>query len=199
MIDNPARLYLASRSPRRAELLRQIGIGFEPLLAEVDETPLPDENPEHYVERVAVAKARAGWQQLLDRQLYPLPVLGADTSVVLGRRIMGKPASRAEGLAMLQSLSGRSHHVMTAVCLCYRQQCLTALNLTRVTMREISSQELLDYWQSGEPRGKAGGYAIQGRAAVFIERIEGSYSAVVGLPLLETSQLLQQLEKEIQS
>jgi septum formation protein len=190
------RLYLASQSPRRAELLAQIGIEFGILPVSVDETVQADEAPAEYVQRLAVAKARAGWQ-LVQQGAFPvLPVLGADTSVVLDQQILGKPEDRAHGLAMLESLAGRSHRVMTAICMCYQQHQLQALNITEVRFRPISRPELLAYWDTGEPLGKAGGYAIQGRAAVFVESIKGSYSSVVGLPLQETYQMLLQLEKE---
>lgn len=199
------RLYLASQSPRRAQLLQQIAVEFEILAVSVDETPLAvtaaaggqTEAAADYVQRLAIAKARAGWQQVVARGLPALPVLGADTSVVLGEQILGKPVDRAHGLAMLESLSGRSHRVMTAVCLCYGERQRSAINITEVSFRALSEPEIADYWQSGEPWDKAGGYAIQGRAAVFVERISGSYSSVVGLPLLETSRLLTQLEQEI--
>ena len=191
---NPARLYLASQSPRRAELLQQIGVDFLKLTVDVDETPLVQENAEQYVARVASEKARAGWTLLQQSNDMLLPVLGADTSVVLAGEIMGKPDSREHALAMLTKLSGQTHQVMTAVSLCYQQQELSALVVTDVTFRKITAQELDNYWRTGEPEGKAGAYAIQGLAAVFVERIAGSYSAVVGLPLLETHQLLQHIE-----
>ena len=191
---NPARLYLASQSPRRAELLQQIGVDFLKLTVDVDETPLVQENAEQYVARVASEKARAGWTLLQQSNDMLLPVLGADTSVVLAGEIMGKPDSREHALAMLTKLSGQTHQVMTAVSLCYQQQELSALVITDVTFRKITAQELDNYWRTGEPEGKAGAYAIQGLAAVFVERIAGSYSAVVGLPLLETHQLLQHIE-----
>ncbi len=188
------RLYLASQSPRRAQLLQQIAIDFEPLSVSVDETPIAAEVAADYVQRLAAAKAQAGWQYVTEQALPVLPVLGADTCVVLGQQIMGKPTDQAHGLAMLKALSGRTHQVMSAVCLCNEQNALVALNTTEVSFRQISEQELTAYWHSGEPLGKAGAYAIQGRAAVFVEHIKGSYSSVVGLPLLETSRLLSQLE-----
>lgn len=191
--NNP-RLYLASQSPRRAELLQQIAICFELLPVAVDETPLHDELPKDYVLRLAIAKAQAGWQRSQLQGLAVLPVLGADTSVVLGRQILGKPSCREEGLAMLKSLAGRTHQVMTAVCLCLHGQLRSVVTITEVTFRPVSELELQEYWATGEPLGKAGAYAIQGRGAVFVERIQGSYSAVVGLPLLETSQLLTEIE-----
>jgi septum formation protein len=195
MESTSPRLYLASQSPRRAELLRQIGLPFQLLPIEVDETPLAGELPADYVVRVAAAKSRCGWQQLEVAALPPMPVLGADTAVVLQGRIMGKPVDRQHGLAMLESLSGQTHQVMTALSYAYQGREWAALNTTEVTFRTLSAAEIAQYWRSGEPLGKAGAYAIQGFAAVFVEQIKGSYSAVVGLPLLETSQLLQKIEK----
>lgn len=188
-----AQIYLASQSPRRAELLQQIGVDFVCLPIDVDETPLADEAPVDYVQRVALAKAQAGWAQCQEQGLSPLPVLAADTSVILAGRIMGKPRDRDHGLAMLSALAGQTHHVLTAICLCFQGETYSALSTTQVSFRAIGAAELDDYWASGEPLGKAGAYAIQGRAAVFVENIHGSYSGVVGLPLLETHQLLQQL------
>ena len=188
-------LYLASQSPRRAELLRQVGIRFDCVSAPVDETLAPGEAAEHYVQRLAEAKAKAGWKQVLAQQLPELPVLGADTSVVLDGAVLGKPVDRADGLAMLAALSGRSHQVMTAVCLYSHDVRQLALSVSEVTFRHLSLDECEHYWQTGEPADKAGGYAIQGRAAIFIEQLQGSYSGVVGLPLLETWQLLEDYER----
>jgi septum formation protein len=188
-------IYLASQSPRRKELLQQIGVKFEQISVDVDETAADGEDPESYVVRVAGEKAKAGWQLVEQQGLRPLPVLGADTAVILGQQIMGKPRDRSHGLAMLSELSGQTHQVMSAVCFHShgRQWCL--LNTTEVTFRTISPTELQQYWDTGEPIGKAGAYAIQGRAAVFVERLKGSYSAVVGLPLLETHQLLNEINQ----
>ncbi len=192
---DPVRLYLASQSPRRAELLQQIGIGFEKITVDTDETPLAGELAAEYVKRVAIGKAQAGLAAVQQQGLSPLPVLGADTAVILGEQIMGKPRDRDHALAMLEQLSGKTHQVMSAICLCYQQYQQVALSITEVSFRDISSSELAQYWQSGEPLGKAGAYAIQGLGAVFVEKIHGSYSAVVGLPLLETQQLLQKMEQ----
>jgi septum formation protein len=188
-----ARIYLASQSPRRAELLQQIAVDFVCLPIDVDETPLANEAAVDYVQRVALAKARAGWAQCLQQGLPPLPVLAADTSVILDGQIMGKPRNRDHGLAMLSALAGRTHQVLTAVCLCFQGEVHSVLSTTQVSFRAINTAELEQYWASGEPLGKAGAYAIQGRAAVFVEDIHGSYSGVVGLPLLETHQLLLQV------
>lgn len=180
-------LYLASASPRRRELLQQIGVPFSLLAVSVDETPLPDEAAEDYVRRVALDKARAGLAVLPDANAC---VLAADTSVVLDQRILGKPADRADGLAMLAALSGRSHRVLTAIVLANRSACEVRLVDSEVEFRSIDASEAQAYWNSGEPRDKAGGYAIQGWGAVFVSQLHGSYSAVVGLPLCETAQLL---------
>lgn len=178
-------LYLASRSPRRRELLEQLGLTYAPIAADVDETPLPGEDPRRYVARMALAKARAG--RLAARTAHP--VLGADTAVVCDERILGKPADAEEALAMLRLLSGREHRVLTGIALLGQRE-QTAVSETRVSFRVIEPAEALAYWASGEPRDKAGAYAIQGRGALFVEHISGSYSGVVGLPLFETAALL---------
>ena len=181
---NPV-LRLASASPRRQELLAQIGVPHAVAVADVDEGVRGGESVTAYVERVARAKAEAIWQRLQD-----LPVLGADTTVVLDGSSLGKPRDRAHGLKMLEGLSGREHQVLTAVALVTAAgtQCVTSISTVR--MRASSAQERARYWDSGEPRDKAGAYAIQGRGAIFIESLQGSYSGVVGLPLFETAQLL---------
>jgi len=184
-----AALFLASASPRRRELLTQIGVPFELLSITLDETPLPAERPEAYVQRLAREKALAGWAAVGDDSAA---VLGADTAVVIDERILGKPADRAEGLLMLESLSDREHHVLTAVALATRDACEVRLVTSRVRFRRIERAEAEAYWASGEPCDKAGGYAIQGWGAVFVAELRGSYSAVVGLPLCESAQLLDQ-------
>ncbi len=186
-----AALFLASASPRRRELLTQIGVPFELLSITLDETPLPAERPEAYVQRLAREKALVGWAAVGDDSVA---VLGADTTVVIDQRILGKPADRAEGLLMLESLSDREHHVLTAVALATRGACEVRLVTSRVRFRRIERAEAEAYWASGEPCDKAGGYAIQGWGAVFVAELRGSYSAVVGLPLCETAQLLDQAE-----
>jgi len=180
-------LFLASASPRRRELLAQIGVPFSLVSVSVDETPSPTESPEAYVERVARDKALAGLVSLGGRDGC---VLGADTSVVLDQHILGKPADRADGLAMLAALSGRTHRVMTAVALASRSACEVRVVISEVTFCTIDEAEAERYWDSGEPADKAGGYAIQGWGAVFVSQLHGSYSAVVGLPLCETAQLI---------
>ncbi|WP_342649622.1 Maf family protein [Pseudomonas sp. REB1044] len=181
-------LYLASGSPRRRELLAQIGVPFTRVHAPIDETPLPAEAPQAYVERLARAKAAAGFATLS----APGVVLGADTAVVLDGVILGKPDDREHALAMLGDLSGREHQVLTAVALTDGQRSLSLCVATQVRFRAISFDEAWRYWASGEPVDKAGGYAIQGLGAVFVSAIAGSYSAVVGLPLSETAELLEQ-------
>lgn len=181
-------LYLASASPRRHELLAQIGVPFRVLACSVDESVRPAELPEHYVERLARAKAQSGLAQLQGDA--SACVLGADTSVVVAGRILGKPAGRDQALQMLQALSGREHLVLTAVALANKRGCEVRLVTSRVTMRNITPAEMQAYWASGEPADKAGAYAVQGLAAIFVKQLQGSYSAVVGLPLCETAELL---------
>ncbi|MBW0235490.1 MULTISPECIES: Maf family protein [Pseudomonas] len=184
-------LYLASGSPRRRELLTQIGVPFSTVSAAIDETPLPNESPVAYVERLAREKARAGREQLLmSPPASAFCVLGADTTVVLNERILGKPIDEADALAMLMALSGREHEVLTAIAILDEGRCETRVVRSSVRFRNISKQEASLYWASGEPRDKAGGYAVQGLAAVFVSGLNGSYSAVVGLPVCETAELL---------
>lgn len=178
-------LILASASPRRAELLRQLGVRHRVEPADVDESVWPDEAPEAYVRRVTAAKAAAGAARAPGRA-----VLAADTAVLVGTELFGKPRDQREGLAMLETLSGRVHHVLTAVALAVGPDVQTALSSTAVTFRATTAAERLRYWQTGEPQGKAGGYAVQGYAAAFITRLDGSYSGVMGLPLAETAALL---------
>lgn len=180
------RLYLASGSPRRRELLEQIGVAFSVLSAAIDETPHPAETPRAYVERLALGKARAGAALLT----APGVVLGADTAVVLDGCILGKPLDAADSLATLAGLSGREHEVLTAVALVEGARSQVFSVSSRVGFRQISEEQAKAYWASGEPQDKAGGYAIQGLGAVFVQSLQGSYSAVVGLPLCETAQLL---------
>ncbi|WP_442109444.1 Maf family protein [Pseudomonas sp. NUPR-001] len=185
-------LYLASASPRRRELLTQIGVPFTTLSAAVDETPLPGEAAPAYVERLARAKASAGLAALAPDVATRVAILGADTAVVLDGRILGKPVDRDDALDMLAALSGREHQVLTAVAVADQQRCLSVCVTSDVRFGPISSTQAQAYWASGEPLDKAGAYAIQGLGAVFVQRIEGSYSAVVGLPLNETAELLAQ-------
>ncbi|MDN5516733.1 MAG: Maf-like protein [Pseudomonas sp.] len=183
-----ATLFLASASPRRRELLAQIAVPCVTQIASIDETPLPGEQPEAYVERLARGKAHAGLAALSNSP--DAVVLGADTAVVLDGQILGKPLDFEDFRRMLAGLSGRSHQVMTAVALVSRQAEAARVVCSDVTFRHLSEAEICAYWASGEPCDKAGGYGIQGLAAIFVNRIEGSYSAVVGLPLCETAQML---------
>ncbi|QNH05813.1 septum formation inhibitor Maf [Pseudomonas sp. B11D7D] len=183
-----ATLYLASASPRRRELLAQIAVPCVTQIASIDETPLPGEQPAAYVERLARGKAHAGLAALSNST--DAVVLGADTAVVLDGQILGKPLDFEDFRRMLAGLSGRSHQVMTAVALVGRQAEAAQVVCSDVTFRHLSEVEICAYWASGEPSDKAGGYGIQGLAAIFVSRIEGSYSAVVGLPLCETAQML---------
>lgn len=197
------RLYLASRSPRRRELLHQIGVSFETLLfradvradPEVDETPLPGEDPSAYVERVALAKARFGRQLIALRRLVPLPVLSADTSLELDGEIIGKPVDADDAERILRRLAGRSHRVLTAVALAAPRDgpIESALSVSEVVFGPLNDLQIRRYVATGEALDKAGAYGIQGRAAMFVERIAGSYSGVMGLPLYETGQLLGRL------
>jgi septum formation protein len=192
-------IYLASRSPRRRELLTQIGVRFHLLLfrarpgegLDVDEEPLAGELPAAYVERVARDKAEAGWRRLMQRNLPQAPVLAADTTVALGERILGKPASREEAAAMLAELSDSQHQVLTAIALKYGDWMESALSRSEVRFKKLTPAEIRQYAASGECNDKAGAYAIQGRAARFITELRGSYSGVMGLPLYETAQLLE--------
>lgn len=183
-------IYLASASPRRRELLRQIGVVYRLLRIEVDETPRAAERPDHYVARLALAKAQAGCQALGRRK--PAPVLGADTAVVVADVILGKPRSREEGLAMLAQLSGHEHQVWSAVALATPTRNAVKVQESQVRFRALTQLECAAYWESGEPCDKAGGYGIQGRAAAFITELHGSYSGVMGLPLFETAELLRE-------
>jgi len=182
-------IYLASASPRRSALLTQIGVPHQVRAVDIDEQCLPQEAPRSYVTRLARIKAQTLWDRLpaSDR----LPVLGSDTTVALGADILGKPRDRDDGMRMLGRLSAQTHQVFTAVALCHAGGCDLRLSVSDVTFRALSGAEIAAYWQTGEPADKAGGYAVQGVAAVFIERISGSYSGIMGLPLYETAELLQ--------
>ncbi len=179
------KIILASASPRRQELLNQINVRHLVQIVDIDETPLFNESPTDYVQRLAAEKAAACVQQFNSQ----LPILAADTTVVLGDHIMGKPQNQNEALAMLRQLSGNTHQVFTAIALFGRIH-HHALSVTEVTFKPLSEAEILAYWHSGEPLDKAGSYAIQGVGSLFIERINGSFSGVMGLPLFETAQLL---------
>ncbi len=181
-------LYLASGSPRRRELLTQIGVPFSSLIVPIDENSLPEEPPRAYVERLARAKAQAGLAALADPG--DAVVLGADTAVILDGRILGKPQDRDEAVATLSALSACEHQVLTAVALASANKVVVRVVSSRVRFRLLTRTEIEAYWATDEPRDKAGSYAIQGLAAVFVSQLQGSYSAVVGLPLCETAELL---------
>ncbi|MBE0470333.1 MAG: septum formation inhibitor Maf [Methyloprofundus sp.] len=180
-----ATLILASASPRRSELLNQLGLAHTIHIADVDETPLANEKPADYVLRVAHQKSLAVQQQCVQDSV----ILAADTAVVLGDTLMGKPDNLAHAQSMLSRLSGTTHQVYSAVSLRGRtiQQ---ALSVSNVTFRTLSEQEIIDYWHTGEPADKAGAYAVQGLASIFIQSIQGSFSGIMGLPLFETAQIL---------
>ena len=187
----PPQVILASASPRRSRLLRQIGVSFRVVAADLDETVLPGERPADYVVRVANDKAAAVWRRLQDS----VPVLAADTTVVLDGDILGKPGDRAEAVGMLQRLSGRTHQVFSAVTLqAGANHAANRLNVTRVTFAPLEPEWIELYCASGEPMDKAGAYGVQGLAAARIVRIDGSFSGVMGLPLYETSELLYRFE-----
>ena len=193
------KIYLASKSPRRRELLRQIGIEFEILMLRegdvrdgaVSEIVLPGEAPEDYVARVAREKAESGAGAVLWRKLPQRPVLASDTTVTLDSLILGKPANMEDAVSTLKLLSGRTHQVLTSVAVMANGQMFEAMQRSEVTFGELSEHTLRAYCALSEPYDKAGGYAVQGYAAQFIERITGSYSGIMGLPLFETTQLLQ--------
>lgn len=186
-------LYLASVSPRRQALLKQLGITFSVINTDIDETPHNNELPEDYVQRLAIAKAKAGFTMLSDQQQKTACILAADTTVSINNKILGKPQSKQQAIIMLAELSDKTHKVFTAITLYYQNQFINQVITTEVTMRAISEEEAIAYWQTGEPKDKAVGYAIQGLAAMFIEKIQGDYYSVVGLPIFATTQLLKQV------
>jgi len=181
-------IYLASASPRRSQLLNQIGTPHAIRPVDLDESRAGNETPAEYVSRLAAAKAQALWERLPAAER--LPVLGADTTVALSDEIFGKPTDREDCVAILMRLSGRTHRVFTAVALRVATSCDVRLSTSEVTFGMLTPEQCATYWESGEPRGKAGAYAVQGLAAAFITRIAGSYSGIMGLPLFETAQLL---------
>jgi septum formation protein len=187
------KIILASASPRRAELLRQIGVSFQQLPVDIDEALKPDETPVDHVARLAREKACAGAELALQHEIH-LPVLGADTIIELDGEVMGKPVNAEHARTMLQTLSGKTHHVHTAVCLICGEMQIQALSSSRVEFARLCPAEIEHYVASGEPLGKAGAYAIQGAAAQFIKLLHGSYSGVMGLPLYETAELLKSCE-----
>ena len=204
MIPSGTRVYLASQSPRRRELLRQIGVGFEMLVLrnhrdrgpDVDEAPLAGERPDDYVRRVCLLKAQAGWKRLAERRLPSMPVLSADTTVCLGDVIYGKPVDADDARRMLSTLSGTEHRVLTAVAIQSGTRAELAVSESLVRFRELSVQDIDAYVATGEPFDKAGAYGIQGHAATFIPEIRGSYTGIMGLPLYETAMLLERILRQ---
>jgi septum formation protein len=198
-------IYLASRSPRRRELLKQVGVTFEIVLLredekrapDIDETPKPDEKADAYALRVACAKAELAAHYMGRRALPARPVLAADTTVVCDGRIIGKPADRTDAAAILGRLAGRQHEVVSAVALAMGGRVEQAVSVSKVWFRPLTPDEIGRYVASGEPLDKAGAYAIQGRAAAFATRIEGSYSGIMGLPLAETAELMSKFGIEV--
>ncbi|MFF7398716.1 Maf family protein [Achromobacter sp. NPDC008082] len=190
----PVRLYLASASPRRRELLTQIGLAHEVLLVPAppgeDEPQHPGESAADYVQRTARDKALRGRDWMQEQGLAPLPLLAADTTVMLNGQVLGKPADRDDAIRILRALSGAAHEVHTAVAVWTGEQLLEAVSITEVRMRDLHDDEIARYCDSGEPFGKAGAYGIQGLAGTFISHISGSYTGVMGLPLFETANLL---------
>lgn len=205
MYASEKRIYLASRSPRRRELLKQVGVNFEVLLcredaargADADERLNEGESPEDYVTRLARLKAEIGWLRVTQRGLPGSPVLAADTTVALGNVVIGKPANREHAIEILTRLSGHVHQVHTAVAIRRKDAMESSLSTTTVEFRELTEVEIRRYVATGECLDKAGAYAIQGRASLFISEICGSYSGVMGLPLYETTQLLQKFGYEL--
>ena len=198
-------VYLASRSPRRQELLRQLGIEFAELQLreaperdpDIIESAREGEVPQEYVKRVTRLKASVGWHRMTRRGLAPRPVLAADTEVVVDGAVLGKPKDPADAIAMLTALSGRTHEVLTAVAVRWDAQLAQGVSTSRVTFRVIPKDEIERYIATGEPFDKAGAYAIQGKAAVFIQHLEGSYSGVMGLPLYETAEILSRIGYQV--
>lgn len=194
-------IYLASRSPRRRELLSQIGVRFHMLMfrdkpetdPDLDEAVHEGETPNGYVERIARAKAQAGWRRLEQRNLPRAAVLAADTTVAIDGRVLGKPADRRDAAVMLAALSGRRHEVFSAVALKYEAQLECAVSVSEVDFKVLGDDEIRQYVATGECDDKAGAYAIQGRAAQFVSALHGSFSGVMGLPLFETAQLLERM------
>jgi septum formation protein len=198
-------VYLASKSPRRQELLRQLGIEFTELLLreapgrepDIVEEPREGEAPVEYVKRVTRLKASVGWHRMTRRGLAPKPVLAADTEVALEGKVLGKPKDPRDAIAMLAALSAGTHEVVTAVAVRWDAQLAQAVSSSRVTFRAIAQDEIERYVATGEPFDKAGGYAIQGKAAAFIRHLEGSYSGVMGLPLFETAEILTKIGYQV--
>ena len=189
-IDN-IQVYLASQSPRRKELLSQMGVNYKILLVDIDEKVMPDENGYDYVNRLALEKAQAGCEQVKKEFV---PVLGSDTCIVFKGEIIGKPQDELHATKILQTLSGNVHQVISAVAICNASRCNSKVQASKVFFKTLNADEIKTYVKTGEPLDKAGAYAIQGLAAKFIRHIEGSYSGVMGLPLYETAELLNEFK-----
>ncbi len=196
-ITTKRKIYLASRSPRRGEILTNMGIDFEVVPSDIDESVLPDEEPDAYVLRLARKKAEVCLEHIRKHHLQELPVLAADTTVCMDGDILGKPEDDADAATMLRHMSGRVHWVHTAVAVGLGDHIETALSSTVVSMAELSKAQIAAYIATGEPRDKAGAYGIQGMASLFIKRIDGSYSGVMGLPIFETGELLKKFGVEV--
>lgn len=198
MKPNDKKIYLASKSPRRRELLRQAGIDFEILMlrndplrgVDVTEDVIEAESPEDYVARVSMEKGAFAWNMVRTRHLTPRPVLSADTTVTMNGVILGKPAGQAEAVAMLEQLSGRTHEVLTSIAVHYKDFAEQVTQVSQVRFATLTPAAIRAYCATSEPYDKAGGYGIQGLAALFVEHIEGSHSGIMGLPLFETAALL---------
>lgn len=185
-------IFLASTSPRRAQLLRQIAVEFQPLPVDTDESAFPNESPDAYVARMAQTKAIAG-REIVQQKNDAAVVLAADTIITIDGKIIGKPLDHEHCFSILKMLSGREHEVLSAIAVAFKDDVLTRLTTNKVRFKTLSDQEIEQYCESGEPFDKAGGYAIQGRGAIFVQHLSGSYSSVMGLPLYETAELLKQL------
>ncbi len=190
-VKKSPQIYLASSSPRRQELLSQMGVEFRVIAQHAEELHRHNESPEDFVTRLALEKAADGLQRQTDQQI---PVLGSDTAVILRGKILGKPENREQAIDMLLSLSEQTHQVLTAVALKNSVQTAQILSVTEVSFAKLSREMCDNYWQSGEPADKAGSYGIQGRGALFVKSIQGSYSGVMGLPIYETRLLLNQFD-----
>lgn len=183
------KLYLSSQSPRRQELLAQLGLTFKTINAPIEETALPKETPESFVLRMAIEKSLAGFNKIPGKKIW---VIGSDTIVLIDDKCLGKPNNKVDAFRMLRLLSGRKHHVLTSVAVVNNGAVFSALNKTEVTFKEINDSDIESYWLTKEPQDKAGGYAIQGIGAKFIKEIKGSYSGVMGIALFELSGLLKE-------
>lgn len=185
-MSNP--IYLASQSPRRLELLSQLNLIAELVNAPIEEVALPNEQPDSFVIRMAVEKALAGFNKVAGKKIW---VIGGDTAVMVNGKVFGKPKHKSDAIRMLSALSGTTHQVLSAVAVVADGAVYSKLNITEVTLKDLTEKEIVDYWQTGEPADKAGGYAVQGIGAKYIRHLEGSYSGVMGLPLFELNQLLE--------